>query len=49
MEINKENLFILAKKFIDFIGQEKSLDVLLEEGKSFKEINNCYKENDIER
>lgn len=49
LDVVKENIYILAKKFINFIDQNKSLDNLLEEGKTFKEINNYYKENNTER
>ena len=49
LEVKKEDIYILAKKFSDFVKPEKTLDELLKEERSFKEINNFFKNSDIER
>lgn len=49
LEVRKEEIYILAKKFSDFVKPEKSLNELLEEKRSFKEINKFFKNSDIER
>ncbi len=42
-------IFKNANIFKDYIERPKSLDELLDEGKSFKEINKKFKDNNIER
>lgn len=49
LEVRKEDIYILAKKFSDFVKPEKTLDELLKEERSFKEINNFFKNSDTER